>query len=146
MSDYWVVPSIREERSVSFLSHRWLYCGACYGNIFSFQEHIIVEGTCRARGITENSTVYTKCPPNFDVNNLAPLDIPRQAYAKKAEVEVEGEPAAEPKPTEDILTDSTEAEEDKTEAKTALQIDFEKTAGVWHSMHMPNVSGLRFSD
>ncbi|KAL8274433.1 hypothetical protein Esti_001593 [Eimeria stiedai] len=93
------------------------------------QELIAIEGTCRARGIAHESTVYTKFPLNFDLNNLAPLEIPRQPVdsdGKKAD----GETQAEPKPAEDILAASTDAEEEKAETKTALQLDFEKKAGV----------------
>ncbi|KAL8425261.1 hypothetical protein Efla_002327 [Eimeria flavescens] len=93
------------------------------------QELIVVEGTCRARGIVNESTVYIKYYPNFDLNNLAPLEIPRppvEAEAKKTGAE----PAAEQKQTEDILTATTDADEDKTEPKTALQLEFEKRAGV----------------
>ncbi|KAL8443348.1 hypothetical protein Emed_006872 [Eimeria media] len=97
------------------------------------QEQIIIEGTCRARGISHESTVYTKFPPNFDLNNLAPLEIPRQpvdADGKKTE----GETSADQKPAEDILAASTDAEEEKVETKTALQLDFEKRAGKSQAM------------
>lgn len=96
------------------------------------QEHIVIEGTCRARGINHLGTVYTRFPPNFDINNLAPLEVPRETVADGAAKKEEQATSAavEQKPAEDILTDTTEAEEDKGAPKSAIQLDFEKAAGV----------------
>ncbi|CDJ42774.1 myosin light chain 2, putative [Eimeria tenella] len=95
------------------------------------QEHIVIEGTCRARGINHLGTVYTKFPPNFDIDHLAPLEVPRETVADEAAKKEEQATSAavEQKPAEDILTDTTEAEEDKGAPKSAIQLDFEKAAG-----------------
>lgn len=106
-------------------THVYVFVALC---LYFIQEHIVIEGTCRARGLNHQSTVYTIFPPNFDINNLAPLEIPRPTDAGKEKTG--GQQGEGAKPTEDILTDSTEASEEKAAPKTALQLDFEKRAGV----------------
>ncbi|CDJ57759.1 myosin light chain 2, putative [Eimeria maxima] len=109
------------------------------------QEHVLMEGTCRAQEIGHLGTIYTKCPLNFNINNLAPLEVPREETAaaaaaagdtaaaqqqQDATAAAAAAAAADNKTAADILTESTEAEEEKGAPKSAMQIDFEKTAGI----------------
>ncbi|XP_026190726.1 uncharacterized protein LOC34618095 [Cyclospora cayetanensis] len=110
----------------------------------NLQMHVIVEGTCRASGIVHGCTVYMKLYPNFDVNNLAPLEAPRTPAAGSGDKK-QGDEAAEgeQKGEEGLLTESTEAEEVKEAPKSALQLDFEKKAG--KSLAMPVTQAAEFA-
>lgn len=110
------------------------------------KEAIPIEGTMRAHGITHKTKLYIVAPPNFDIKNLASLEIERSKKGSSPQ-EVKAEEAEENK-TEDILTEATDAEEVKAEAKTPIQLEFEKKAGVslfgvWCSVCADIVSLLR---
>lgn len=88
------------------------------------KEAIPVEGTMRAHGITHKTKLYIVAPPNFDINGLASLEIERPKKGDNPQ-EVKAEDVKE-----DILTETTDADDVKTEAKTPIQLEFEKKAGV----------------